>query len=196
MSAALKLVGSALLMAGAAALIWCSLQWRQVRETKAKADQFVRFGKRVARPPYGSLVGEVEIPRLGVQAPLLEGDDDAVLARGAGHIPGTALPGQSGNVGIAAHRDSYFRPLRGIREHDEIDVRTPGGSCEQFEVTGTAVVLPSDVGVLRYEPGRDLTLVTCYPFGFIGSAPQRFIVHATRKGMQSYQGRLPVRHCG
>ena len=103
------------------------------------------------------------------------------MKRGAGHIPGTALPAGSGNIGIAAHRDTYFRPLRGIRANDMISVKTPAGTS-RYTVTETEIVRPSDVGVLERASGRDLTLVTCYPFFYVGSAPERFIVHARKIG--------------
>ena len=87
----------------------------------------------------------------------------------------------SGNIGIAAHRDTYFRPLRLIRVNDVIEMKTPAGES-RYAVTETKVVHPSDIGVLARAPGRDLTLVTCYPFYYIGSAPERFIVHARKVG--------------
>jgi len=86
-----------------------------------------------------------------------------------------------GNIGIAAHRDTFFRPLRVVRPNDVITLRTPYG-ISRFAVTETEVVQPSNVEVLAAAPGRDLTLVTCYPFSFLGHAPRRFIVHAKRIG--------------
>jgi len=84
-------------------------------------------------------------------------------------------------MGIAAHRDTYFRPLRLVRANDVINVKTPAGTSE-YAVTGTEIVKPTAVSVLKPAPGRDLTLVTCYPFFFVGSAPERFIVHARKIG--------------
>jgi sortase A len=112
---------------------------------------------------------------------VFEGDDAGILRQGAGHIPGTALPSGSGNIGIAAHRDTYFRPLRIIRANDVIDLKTPAGTS-RYTVTETEIVRASDVSVLARAPGRDLTLVTCYPFSYVGSAPDRFIVHARKMG--------------
>jgi sortase A len=110
---------------------------------------------------------------------IFEGDDSGILKIGAGHIPGTALPSRDGNICIAAHRDTFFRPLRAIHQNDVITLRTPTGAS-RFAVTETEIVPPSQIQVLAKAPGRDLTLVTCYPFSYIGHAPQRFIVHAKK----------------
>ena len=137
----------------------------------------------IARPPvrHGDVLGELSIPRLNMSVMVFEGDDDGILKLGAGHIPGTTLPLGSGNIGIAAHRDTFFRPLKSIHPSDEIALRTPAGSS-RFKVTGTEIVRPSDVQVLDPADGRDLTLVTCFPFSFMGHAPRRFIVHARKIG--------------
>lgn len=136
----------------------------------------VRNNKSIRR---GDVIGELSIPRLQISVMVFEGDDARVLKFGAGHIPGTALPQGSGNVGIAAHRDTYFRALQGLRSNDRIYLRTPGGTW-RYSVTKTEIVSPSDVGVLARAPERDLTLVTCYPFYYVGSAPKRFIALARR----------------
>jgi len=112
---------------------------------------------------------------------VFEGDDADILKIGAGHIPGTALPPGNGNICIAAHRDTFFRPLREIRPNDVITLRTSAGAS-RFAVTETEIVRPSYVKALDQSPGRDLTLVTCYPFSYIGGAPRRFIVHAKKVG--------------
>jgi len=127
----------------------------------------------------GALVGRLEIPRLGVSAIVLEGVDDKTLRRGVGHIPETPLPGMGGNVGLAAHRDSFFRPLKDIRKNDIIQLRTLEGNF-RYRVESTQIVKPEDTEVLDDGPAPMLTLVTCYPFYYVGSAPKRFIVHAQR----------------
>ena len=137
--------------------------------------------KRPRRVPRGAVVGELEIPRLKLSVMVFEGDDGGILKRGAGHIPGTALLPRAGNIGIAAHRDTFFRPLRLIHVHDVITYKNAAGTA-QYKVTDTAIVSPSDIGVLSRAPGRDLTLVTCYPFFYVGPAPERFIVHARKTG--------------
>lgn len=126
-----------------------------------------------------SLFGRIEIPRLSISAVIVEGCDETTLRRSIGHIPGTSWPGQSGNVGLAGHRDTFFRPLRNIRPADFIRLRTSHGDYS-YRVVSTEVVKPSDVAVLRSTGAEVLTLVTCHPFYFIGSAPDRFIVRAER----------------
>jgi sortase A len=128
----------------------------------------------------GSLVGRIAIPRLDVSTIVLEGVSSATLLRGAGHIPETALPGDRGNVGIAAHRDSFFRALKGIRKNDTIRLETLEGTF-RYRVDWTRVVTPEDTGVLADTGSPALTLVTCYPFSYVGSAPNRFIVRALRE---------------
>jgi sortase A len=128
----------------------------------------------------GDMLGAVQIPRLGLTVPFVEGAENESLDLGAGHVQHTAFPGHRGNAGIAAHRDTCFRPLRFIRPGDDIVVTTPDGVYD-YVVTGTQIVLPSDGQVLARTPGKDLTLVTCYPFFFAGHAPKRFIVHARER---------------
>ncbi|HZU25717.1 MAG TPA: class D sortase [Bryobacteraceae bacterium] len=127
----------------------------------------------------GQELGRIVIPRLHVATPIFEGADEAELKRGAGHVPSTALPGADGNVAIAAHRDKFFRALRNIRAKDEITLDTPHG-VYHYVVRRTEIVTPKDVRVLRPTPDPELTLVTCYPFYYVGHAPKRFIVHAER----------------
>ncbi|MBI4459851.1 MAG: class D sortase [Acidobacteria bacterium] len=138
----------------------------------------LRSNNRLA-PGLPSLIGRIEIPRLRLSVMILEGDDERQLQLGAGHIPGTALPGESGNVVIAAHRDSFFQPLRDISKNDQIVVTTLNGSF-QYRVDSVQVTDPDNRAVLRHSDEPVLTLVTCYPFTYIGSAPKRFIVQARR----------------
>jgi sortase A len=127
--------------------------------------------------PGGSTVGRIEIPRLGVSAVIRAGSDARTLRLAVGYIPGTALPGDDGNVGLAAHRDTFFRNLRDINPDDEIRVVTTDGVFHYY-VQGTNIVMPKDVWVLDPTNYPALTLVTCYPFNYIGSAPKRFVVRA------------------
>jgi sortase A len=124
------------------------------------------------------LLGRIEIPRLDLTAIVREGDDDATLAVAVGHIPGTAKPGERGNVVLAGHRDTFFRALRGIRLHDTIRISTPRGE-DEYSVVSTEVVGPKEIRVLRSTGDGRLTLVTCFPFGFVGRAPRRFVVRAS-----------------
>jgi sortase A len=133
------------------------------------------------KPPLeeGALVGRIEVPRLGISTIVLEGVGTKTLRRGVGHIPETAPPGADGNVGLAAHRDSFFRGLKDIRKNDIIRLKTLDGSY-RYRVESTEIVTPEDTQVLAYTGIPELTLVTCYPFYYVGSAPNRFIVHAQR----------------
>jgi sortase A len=163
---------------------------RPAAETDSFADFAAPAGAPAAKgaqsaepaPPKmaeGTLVGRLEIPRLGVSAIVLEGVEARTLRRGAGHIPGTVLPFQNGNVGIAGHRDSFFRPLKDIGKNDIITLTTPEGTY-RYMVEWTRIVNPDDTEVLD-DPGTPaLTLVTCYPFYYVGSAPKRFVVRAVR----------------
>ena len=134
--------------------------------------------RRAAPPAPASVVGRIVIPRLNVSAVVREGVDARTLRRAVGHVTGTALPGERGNAALAAHRDTFFRPLKDVRSGDRILVETPAGRFE-YVVRDSRVVEPTELSVLDPTPDRTLTLVTCYPFHFIGSAPQRFIVRAT-----------------
>jgi sortase A len=127
----------------------------------------------------GGLVGRMKIPRLNISVAIAEGTAAATLRRAVGHISGTALPGQSGNIGIAGHRDTLFRSLRNARQGDSILLVTSQGEY-RYRVVSTRIVPPTEVAVLRPDGHEILTLVTCYPFYFIGPAPDRFIVRAER----------------
>jgi sortase A len=127
--------------------------------------------------PTGSLVGRIEIPRIGISAMVLEGDGDGVLEKAVGHVPTTAFPGGPGNVVIAGHRDTFFRALRKIRKDDDIIFTTTQGTYN-YQVGSIEEVGPQDVQVLKASLHPTLTLVTCYPFDYIGPAPERFVVQA------------------
>jgi len=129
------------------------------------------------------LIGRMRIPRLSVMAMVREGADGSTLERAVGHIPGTALPGATGNVALAGHRDTFFRPLRNIRKNDTIELETANGTY-RYVVESTEIVGPRDVSVLAAaENQKTLTLVTCYPFYYIGSAPKRFVVRAVQSAV-------------
>ncbi len=127
----------------------------------------------------GSPLGRIEISSIGLVAMIMEGVDGKTLRVAVGHIPRTALPGQQGNVALAGHRDTFFRGLRNIHKDDEITLVTLHGSY-LYRVDSTQVVDPKDIKVLAPTVGDILTLVTCYPFYFVGPAPNRFIVRAHR----------------
>ena len=123
------------------------------------------------------LIGRIEIPRLLLSAVVVEGTGKTVLRRAVGHIPGTALPGEPGNVCLTGHRDTFFRRLKDLKIKDEIQLSTLAGNFN-YEVESLKVVEPDNVGVLAPSGHNVLTLVTCYPFYFVGPAPQRWIVRA------------------
>ncbi len=181
----------ALLAFGLACLLFYALvnlsTWRYQREAKVRVEEMVT----IERPPVvketlpdvsplktGELIGRVDIPRLKLSAAVAEGDDEKTLRKAVGHLPDTPLPWQRrGNVGLAAHRDGLFRPLEKIKMKDEVNVVTSRGEYH-YRVTKTQIVNPDDVWVLAPTTTPTITLITCYPFSFVGNAPQRFIVQA------------------
>jgi sortase A len=179
-------LGNILLLGGSAAIVWCLTvlggaalfqfyeHWRLNRSPRTVTYQ-------VGRPRLHDVVGRLDIPRLHVSTIVIEGDDDRTLSFGAGHVPGTPFPDQPGNVGIAAHRDTFFRPLRHISPNDQITLTTPDGTY-RYTVESTEIVHPNEMRVLDAGREPELTLITCYPFYFVGSAPLRFVVHARREG--------------
>ena len=132
--------------------------------------------------------GIVRVPRAGIEVPLLEGTSDLAMNRGVGHVVGTALPGERGNLAIAGHRDGFFRGLKDVSVGDVVEVERPrhaeeaGATSRQtdrYVIRAIKIVSPSDVSVLRQTPEPTLTLITCYPFYFVGAAPQRYVVQAS-----------------
>jgi len=123
------------------------------------------------------VLGRIEVSRIGLSAMIMEGTNGRTLRRAVGHIPGTPMPGQQGNVAIAGHRDTFFRPLRNIQRGDQITLTTLDGT-NVYLVDSTRVVAPEEMHVLDDSDDAILTLVTCYPFYFVGPAPSRFIVRA------------------
>jgi sortase A len=190
----LALLERALLAGGVACLVWwvagaAYARWASASESR-RLDRLI-----AARPPasaisramavgLGDPIGRVEIPRIGLSTVIVEGDGDLTLAFAAGHIPGTALPGEAGNAALAGHRDGVFRGLARIRRGDLVSVTTPAGRF-RYAVDSLRVVGPEDTRVLRPTRRPTLTLVTCYPFRYIGPAPERFIVQARLVGSTS-----------
>ena len=131
--------------------------------------------------PLHGLVGILDIPRLGLSEVIAEGDDNTSLDLAVGHLPDTPLPWRPGNAALAAHRDSRFAVLKGIRVGDRLNLSTPHGDFA-YVVRETRIVRPDDLSVLAPSTHRLLTLITCYPFTYIGHAPKRFVVQATALG--------------
>jgi len=166
---------------GCAALGYCAFLWGRAEYDQAQGSRMVDRGRFDVkdRPVVGSLVGRIVIPRLKLSAVIFEGTDDRTLDRGVGHLAGSATPGKRGNLVLAGHRDTFFAPLKNIREGDEIDVTGPDGPS-RYRVELTQIVAPEATEVLRPTGGATLTLITCYPFRYVGNAPDRFIVRGQK----------------
>jgi sortase A len=137
----------------------------------------IQLGQAVKK---GDVLGRMDIPRLGISVAVLQGTSARILRLGAGHIEGTPLPGEAGNSGIAGHRDTFFRGLKDIRKNDEIQLQTATG-LTRYDVEWVKVVEPGNTTVLEPSTTENiLTLVTCYPFYFVGPSPKRFVVRAHR----------------
>ena len=164
---------------------------RQLRAQRAESQNrapsqssaYPKAGPAAALTADG-LVGRIEIPRLLLSVVVIEGVTKTALRRAVGHIPGTALPGEAGNVGVAGHRDTFFRPLKDLRIKDEIRFSTLKGDFK-YEVESLRVVEPDNVGVLAASGENVLTMVTCYPFYYVGPAPKRWIVRARQVSPQA-----------
>ena len=160
------------------------------RRLNSAIDVALQPAREMSRDPVptattaGSAIGRLEVPRLALSVVVLEGDDPKTLRRGAGRIPGTARPGQPGNLAIAGHRDTFFRLLRGIRTDDVIRFTTPSGHFI-YQVRSVRVVAPGQTEVLASTPQQTLTLITCYPFLYVGHAPERFVVTAQQVSSSS-----------
>jgi sortase A len=156
----------------------------QARELGALEESRVKNVSRSEAPRLvieGGVIGEMEVPRLGLKVIVVQGDSPRILRRAVGHIRETALPGESGNVALTGHRDTFFRPLRNIQSGDAITFKTLDAEF-RYRVDSTAVVPPSDISVLQASSQRTLTLITCFPFYYVGAAPNRFIVRARQVG--------------
>lgn len=186
----IRLISSVVIVSGFVALAYVayvsvSARYFQVTEaakfsTSANAGPVSPTPTNVRTPMKisdGDVIGMIEIQSVGIRAVVVQGDSSAILRRAVGHIPGTPLPGEAGNVALAAHRDTIFRPLQKIKAGDEIDLRTAAGVL-QYRVRSTEIVGPNDVRVLESRGRNELTLVTCYPFYLVGHAPDRFVVQA------------------
>ncbi len=177
---------------GYVAIDWHLQNAREARELRELSSAVADSSRAGTAPPteiaiarsarhgvagHGELIGRLEIPSVGISAFVAGGTEALTLRRGVGHIDGTALPGEPGNIALAGHRDTVFRGLRRIRPADRIFLITPAGKLE-YVVESSRTVDPRQVEVLADSPFPTLTLVTCYPFDFIGPAPRRFIVRA------------------
>lgn len=150
-------------------------------DTRLWSPQRIRGYEESFREEAGHPLAVLRIPRIGIEVPVLDGTDEVTLNRGVGRIEGTALPGQAGNLGIAGHRDGFFRGLKDVALGDAVELETLEGA-EAYVVDDIRIVNPDDVSVLEPTSAPAITMVTCYPFYFVGSAPRRYIVRARRSG--------------
>jgi len=190
-------LGLLLVLIGGTLMVWVMADLWQRRAVQVRAGQQLVASARWAAPELpgepllppesatqlapGEVVARIRIADLGVDAVAVEGIDDATLRHAVGHFPGTALPGEHGNASFAAHRDSFFRGLRSVAPGQRIDVETPRETYV-YEVVEIDVVEPTQVDVIDPRGGSDLTLITCYPFDYVGPSPRRFVVHARLVG--------------
>jgi sortase A len=183
-----RMIALVLILIGAVALGWVGLHFASAawfdRETRAALDILRQAppspsARSPATMAAGEPIGTLEITRVGLTGVVVEGDSDAVLDRAIGHLPDTPLPWHDGNSALAAHRDTIFRPLKGVRLGDVLRLKTPHGDFD-YRVTDTLIVKPNEVWVLDPTPVATLTLISCWPFNYIGHAPERFIVRAER----------------
>jgi sortase A len=185
-----------LIGSGVAALAWCAFVLAQgwmyqrlatgvlvTRPDLVAPRQPIVFNDSSGVPemvPPGAPIAELKVPRLSFSVVVLEGSDPWTLRRGPGHLEHSAWPGRSGNVAIAGHRDTFFRRLREVQVGDDIVLDAAGGRA-LYRIESARIVDASDLSVLEPTPEPTLTLITCYPFWYVGNAPKRFVVRATRR---------------
>jgi len=181
-----------LLVFGLTCISWCG--WVVAKERSFQVEASRALERELSSSPSQSasravanstvapnLIGRLEIARVKLSAMVVEGDDEETLNVAVGHLPDTPFPWQSGNSALAGHRDTFFRPLKDVRVGDEIVLTSLHGELH-YRVERTAVVDPQDLSVLRPSTKPTLTLVTCFPFFYVGHAPRRFVVQASRLG--------------
>ena len=147
-------------------------------DTSLWSDKRIRAYRDSLTHAFGTPLAILTVPKINLEVPVFEGTDDVTLDRGAGRIAGTARMGEAGNIGIAGHRDGFFRGLKDVTKGDEIRLELPD-AVATYVVDQISVVTPQDVSVLQPRPVSSITLVTCFPFYFVGSAPERYIVSAS-----------------
>ena len=205
----LRWIERGLVVLGSACLIWVgAISMHAVTYQVQQSARLARLvpasdhlaadrGRKVVAPPHEAAVpiGRLEIPRIGLSAIVMEGDDENTLNVAVGHLPDTPLPWQDGNAALAGHRDTFFRRLRRVQAGDDIRLVTPRGTF-QYRATRQMVVEPHELWVLDSSPAAALTLITCYPFNFVGPAPRRFVIHAERIVETSDSRQKGARHQG
>jgi len=176
--------------------MWCAWVVASERSFQGEQSRTLERHLSAGRPPIQlasaavpaattspNLIGRLEIARVKMSAMVVEGDDEKTLDVAVGHLPDTPFPWQSGNSALAGHRDTFFRPLKDVRVGDEIVLTSLHGELH-YRVERTLIVDPQDLSVLKQSTTPMLTLVTCFPFFYVGHAPRRFVVQATRLGSE------------
>jgi len=183
---------------GYCAFVWVNAEYQQ-REGNSELDSEIAASTGKTQPAHGGsgalkldVLGRIDIPRLHMSTIIFEGTDKHALDRGVGHLANTAFPGRDGNIVLAAHRDTFFRALRNIQKGDIISIRT-AGEADRYVVQSIMVVTPNQTQFLKATYRPTLTLVTCFPFYYLGPAPKRFIVQADRVAVNPSPG-LHVGH--
>lgn len=138
--------------------------------------------QEVYRPDLGQLFGTIKIPSVQIERPIIHGDGDDELKKGVGHYAGSTLPGENGNVVLAGHRDTVFKKLENIKLEDEVLLETDWGTYK-YKVSDIKITEPTDTSVTEPTDYETLTVYTCYPFNYIGRAPQRYIVNCEFVGI-------------
>jgi sortase A len=184
-----RLLAFALTVIGIALMAWVVVQ--RVERARFQHEKAAELRESVseARPgpapaaeprlPPDGVIGRLEIPRLHLSVVVMEGDDEETLEKAVGHLPDTVLPWERGNTALAGHRDGFFRPLEDIEIGDEMRLTSPRGVFT-YRVHAAFITMPTDVNVLNPSWGDELTLITCYPFHYVGSAPKRYVIKADR----------------
>jgi sortase A len=189
----IRVVQVSMLVAGAACIAWAFSAWKEAAFAQLVARAQLR-GMIEARTYDGPtplpltdsiralpspVIGWLHVPRLSVSLGILEGDDDTTLRLAAGHLPDTPFPWEEGNSALAGHRDTFFRAIRDLRIGDDLSLESPKGTMS-YRVTRARIVKPNDLSVLESGDGVALTLITCYPFTYLGLAPERYVVQAEK----------------
>jgi LPXTG-site transpeptidase (sortase) family protein len=176
-----RLSSAALLITGAVLLLFalCSYAWMSLEQRRLESASLASIATSPEKPDQDTnAITLLNIPKIDLQAAVLEGTNRKALLLAPGHLEKTVWPGQSGNAVIAAHRDTFFRRLHELRKGDDIYVRRAGRRYH-YAVSNTAIVSPSDIAVIRPSSDTRLTLLTCWPSYYIGPAPKRLVVVAT-----------------
>ncbi|WP_299092772.1 class D sortase [uncultured Metabacillus sp.] len=160
-----------------------SLEEAQAMVESPPAKEVFKDKNGAFKPPVGEAVGILHIPRLNAHLPIVEGTDPDDLEKGVGHYKGSYYPGENGQIVLSGHRDTVFRRAGELKIGDSLEIGLPYGSFE-YEITKTKIVEADDVSIITLQnETEELLLTTCYPFSYVGNAPQRYIIYAKKKSV-------------